>query len=262
LGVVDDTCDARVEISLAIPGAGSEPAPALVTILVGPPDFGPDRRPFVSIADDLNDRSASSADRNAAMSDEDVEAWVQDLFQRAYETVSLMNVDLWRSRRAAQLSGRQLAPQTIPGDGVSQPDHALGGRDVLRNHAITITAPMDDRPLPIFERARERHRSVSDLDQLKVLLSQDNQRLRHLVRPPFWAEQGEDLGSTTMRMPPFMRASNANPLTLTGWQYDLLMRWNATVTAPPVLMAAVAPAEGAISEDATTRQLAVLARLA
>ena len=33
-------------------------------------------------------------------------------------------------------------------------------------------------------------------------------------------------------MPPFMRNSNARALSLARWQYDLLLRWVADVTAP------------------------------
>ena len=36
-----------------------------------------------------------------------------------------------------------------------------------------------------------------------------------------------------MQMPPFMRASSADPLTLTYWQYNLLMEWADNVAASP-----------------------------
>ena len=34
-----------------------------------------------------------------------------------------------------------------------------------------------------------------------------------------------------MQMPPFMRNSNAEPLTLTEWQYDLVMEWQRRILA-------------------------------
>ncbi|QLH38114.1 MAG: hypothetical protein HWD60_02830 [Defluviicoccus sp.] len=72
---------------------------AHATVFVAPPDFGPDRRPFLSLADELNDRSAEATARNASLVGVDLDDWVQDLFERIYETVSLMNVDFWRGRR-------------------------------------------------------------------------------------------------------------------------------------------------------------------
>lgn len=264
LGVVDDTCDARIEVSLRT-GAATEPTPARAAILVGPPDFAPDRRPFVSIADDLNDRSGASVARNAAMNDGDLDLWVQDLFQRVYETVSLMNVDFWRSVRGLTgLSGARLAPTPIPNDAITPLDQALGGQDALRNRLERVAAATTDQPLPIGEHARERHRSISDLDQLKELVGLQPDRLKQLVRAAFEAEQGEDGNNTTMRMPPFMRASNANALTLMGWQYDLLMRWVDAVGPPqPLVAMAAAPSRAppALSERSAARQRQVLATL-
>ena len=67
----------------------------------------------------------------------------------------------------------------------------------------------------------------------RAVRSAEPDRLR-LARP----EPHQDLGAatvrdrapsrtdrTSMRMPPFMRQSNAEPLTPANWQYDLLMRW-------------------------------------
>lgn len=69
-----------------------------------------------------------------------------------------------------------------------------------------------------------------------------------------------------MRMPPFMRNSNAGPLTLAAWQYDLLMDWVKAVETQPQPPAAVAePAELAaspISEAAAKRRAHVLTRIA
>ena len=52
-GVVDDTCEARIEVRLAL---GGRSVAASANVFVGPPDFAPDRRPFLSVADELNDR--------------------------------------------------------------------------------------------------------------------------------------------------------------------------------------------------------------
>jgi len=72
------------------------------------------------------------------------------------------------------------------------------------------------------------------------------------------------IGITTMRMPPFMRNSNAGPLTLTAWQYDLLMSWVKAVESAPALAATPAKAAKPVrpmSDAAIRRRAEVLARL-
>jgi hypothetical protein len=72
LGVVDDTCGVDVTVTLALPQTFKAPLVARANIFVGPPDFGPDRRPFLSLADELADRCSDAAERNAALSQKDV----------------------------------------------------------------------------------------------------------------------------------------------------------------------------------------------
>lgn len=258
LGVVDDTCEARIDVELRLPV--SRPS-AHATVFVAPPDFGPDRRPFLSLADELNDRSAEATARNASLVGVDLDDWVQDLFERIYETVSLMNVDFWRGRRGLRgLSGARLAPAPLAGDGALPPDTAMGSQDALRNPDLRVGPATDDTPLPISEHARARHRSLSDTEALRNLVLQSPDRLRRLIRAAFEVEPAETGNGTTMRMPPFMRQSNALPLTLSGWQYDLVMRWVDEVLAPPTIVAGAELPTG-LSDAAAARREAVLARL-
>ena len=64
LGVVDDTCEARIQIDLRLPASNTS-LTAAANVFVGPPDFAPDRRPFLSLADELNDRAADSEPNGA-----------------------------------------------------------------------------------------------------------------------------------------------------------------------------------------------------
>jgi len=268
LGVVDDTCEARMEISLTLPGAPG-PLVAFANVFAGPPDFAPDRRPFMSIADELNDRAPDAAARNAAMTPAERDAWVEDLFERVYETVSLLNVDYYRASpgqgRAITLTGQRLGPQLVD-DHVPQPRRAMGGRDALRNPRYTVEAPSNNELLPLSRHARRQHRAIANAQGLRDLIALNPGRIESLVRAPFEVERGEDPGSSTMRMPPFMRQSNAEPLTLSSWQYELLMQWVAGANALPALTQAVAldasgpprPGLAAVS----VRRAAVLARLA
>ena len=76
-----------------------------------------------------------------------------------------------------------------------------------------------------------------------------------------------------MRMPPFMRQSNALPLTLAAWQYDLITRWSAAAAAGPAaahpapavvtaMHARVAASDPEFRKQSDERRAAVLARAA
>jgi len=189
---------------------------------------------------------------------------VEDLFERAYETVSLLNVDHWRRERGLQrMTGSRLAPAPIAGDHVTPANQAMGSRDILRNSTLQVPASSDDLPLPLSAHARERHRAMAAVERLRVLLASNPERLKQLVRGPFEVERGEDGDASTMRMPPFMRQSNANPLTLAAWQYELLMTWANQQEAPVPVVTAAAPAVRLppLSRRAAARQREVLARV-
>lgn len=269
LGVIDDTCEIWVEVTLTLPNAASLAAHA--SVFVAPPDFAPDRRPFLSLADELNDRSAARARPPGS---DQLDDWVEDLFERIYETVSMMNVDFWRARRGLQpLTGTRLAGTTIAGDDVVPPDRAMGSLDALRDRDFAIAAPSTDVPLPLSEHARSRHRTLSGIGELRDLVARQPDRLKALIRQPFEVEDGEQSGNvTTMRMPPFMRQSNALPLTLAGWQYDLVMQWASAAVRPtipiaaaPIVAAVSSPApptdEPGFAERSAARRAAVLARM-
>lgn len=263
LGVVDDTCELRIDISLPLPAPVNQVLTASASVFVAPPDFAPDRRPFLSLADELNDRAADGVSRTRSMSENDREAWIEDLFQRIYETLSLLNLDLWRREKAITLRGSRLSASAIGSDETSEPSKAMGGRDVLRNQSIPYPGAGRDIKLPLTDYAHMRHRDLSDLDFLRNFVSQNPGRLATLVRRSFEAESGEvsgEIGTTTMRMPPFMRNSNAGPLTLAAWQYDLLMAWVNEVETQPAPAARWA-STGQPSEAATRRRAQVLTRL-
>lgn len=268
LGVVDDTCEVHFDATLSRAGVELK---ARAVAFVAPPDFAPDRRPFLSIADELNDRSGDWRDRNAALSDDDLDLWVEDFFERVYETASLLNLDFWRAANAAQLQGDQLGATDIDGGRRPEPERAMGGNDRLRNSLYPLAASLPNNRLPLTEHARMRHRALSDLQALEAVVGLDGDRLKAIIRPPFAVEPG-DIGSpgviSTMRMPPFMRQSNGFPLTVASWQYELLMRWlektkqkllnpNAGLALP----GGVPAGPRQLSESATRRRSAVLSQL-
>lgn len=254
LGVVDDTCDATLRAELTLAGQSLR---CRANISVGPPQYASDRRPFLSLADEINDREHDPA-RDQALSDEELARWIEDLFERVFETVLGMDVDWWRASAARELGSGELTTASIPDDGVPGPDRAMGGRDRLRDRNIPVPAPSPNLAQPLSQRARDRHRNLSDLGQLVTFVRANPNRMAQLVRPPFGDPSGdESSGAQSMRMPPFMRNSNARALALARWQYSLLMAWVADVTAP-VPSGRVAAGPPPLSPAASERRRQVL----
>ena len=270
LGIVDDTCSMTFTVTLNQPGGATLSARA--SAFVSPPDFAPDRRPFLSLADELNDRASRAL---GPITPDDLDNWVRDLFERVFETVALFNLDLWRNERAAAIVPADQLNTKITGDAVPEPATAMGGLDKLRDpNKPVLATSSNDLPLPLTERANERHRDLAELDSLKALVLQQPQRLANLIRAPFTLAQpnpneqlpdgqrsvNESGGFTNMQMPPFMRQSNANPLTISQWQYQLLMQWASALVAPGVVQHIVAPPVR-LSERAARRQRQVMLRI-
>jgi hypothetical protein len=255
LGIIDDTCEILIEASLG------QRLRARANIFCGPPDYAPDRRPFLSLADEVNDRAGDKAVRSDGMSDEDLDRWVEDLFERAFETVSLFNVDFWRRARASSLRRQDQRPAPIPDDRTRNPTSAMGSRDALRDGNIALRAPSANLPLPVSTRAQERHRDLSDIFALKRFIRENPARLGALIRRPFSVSPIENGNATTMQMPPFMRQSNAEPLSLAVWQYELLMEWQQRVLTGPVTLQERSGVSDQLSDAAAERRTRVLQRL-
>ena len=172
-----------------------------------------------------------------------------------------MNVDIWRRVRAAEILPAQRRSAPIPDDETRDPANAMGALDALRDGNVAWPAPSGNVPLPVSARARERHRNLSDLVALKRFVRENPSRLEALIRRPFFSAENEDAGVTSMQMPPFMRNSNAEPLTLTEWQYDLVMEWQRRILTGPVTVEEAVPVPERLSEAAEQRRTQVLQRL-
>ena len=202
----------------------------------------------------VNDRAADARSRSLALTAQERDAWVEDLFERAFETVSLMNVDLWREVNAKQLKAAETKP-ALPADGLND-DRAMGARDKLRNQLYTVAPVVTNvDPLPLSRYARTRHRALADLVELTRFVRNNPGRLKNLIRAPFAVSIGERSevakALTSMQMPPFMRHSNALPLTLSAWQFDLLQAWAQAIETTPS-PAAVLPAVMGLQAVAST----------
>src|SRR5262249_4768288 len=98
LGLVDATCDGI--ISCWVDGV-DEVKRAYARVVVSPPDYAPDRRPLVSLADGLKDRVG----RHQVFERDYIEAHpaetereLCDLMERAFETMALINLDVVNNR--------------------------------------------------------------------------------------------------------------------------------------------------------------------
>ena len=108
LGVVDDTCEVVIGVEFK---AGPVTHQAMARVFVGPPDFAPDRRPFVSLADDLTDRELPNPPAVEQLAEQ--EDRINDLFLRALETARLFNLDAVRARAIGD-NGRTQPMKDLP----------------------------------------------------------------------------------------------------------------------------------------------------
>jgi hypothetical protein len=248
-GVVDDTCDALIEATLVVAGVRLA---AAARVFVGPPDFAPDRRPFVSLVDELADRDLGTPGPVAAADVVLTEQEIADLFQRVYETVSLADLDATRGNAIGDNVRSRVAGFTQPPRTDSQTMTAADApyADLT---AQLVPPPTPQAPLPYTDTAQLAHMRLSDLDDLIEFLRFNGDRVRQMLRPPFGVvrELSENpLPTATpdpkhrdprinrdrahdMRMPPYMRDSDATALSLTRRQYLQVMALLDFLGKPP-----------------------------
>ncbi|MGW6979083.1 hypothetical protein ACWGE1_06480 [Streptomyces sp. NPDC054932] len=202
LGLVDDVCDGLVSVTLA-------GLTARARIVVTPPDFAPDRRPFTSLADGLADRVQREEVSDPAYIAEhrDLTALeVRDLFERVLEAMDAVNVDA-QNNRATRENVRNAQAQGLP-------------EDEARARTFGQPDPLPGVTLPLTERGRRRHRRFVALEYLEDLFRERPDLFRQIIRTPVEEQRWHD-----RRMPVAVRGSDAYPMHLTRRQYDLLAGW-------------------------------------
>ncbi len=243
LGVVDDTCDAVIEVLVQ---AGQARLQASARVFSGPPDFAPDRRPFMSLADDLIDRDPPSVEPAEELAD--LLRRMADLFQRVFETVSLANVD---AMRASAIDGQPRGPRVdLPRTDSSSMTPA--DRPYYRDEDAIPRSSRLAR-VPFHDTGKQKHEDLADADDLALFLRENAEFVQRLIRPPYGtvgeldtiaaANPPKDAGRRDprivrdtlhdMRMPPYMRDSDATAMSLTRRQYNLLMRLVAALQVTP-----------------------------
>ena len=251
-GVVDDTCDVIVTARLA--AAYVDALTANARVLVGPPDFAPDRRPFYSLVDDLADRDPRSLVKSVEVVDTQEKAdAIADLFRRISEYVSLTNVD--RSRSAAISQNHDQGFENKPGfpeigsdmmtaqDKIGQNSRLLSVRAELETATPAGEGTNNGPMLQRAEYSNFRHNELAQPELLLAFLNEPTncQRLAEILRWPFAAVSElktaapptqSPLGfrdprvkrsyAYDMRMPPSIRDCDLAPLSLTRFQWDVL----------------------------------------
>lgn len=253
-GVVDDTCDGVLTASVVVRGRRFS---AEARFTCGPPDFAPDRRPFLSLADDLADRDEDPLSVEELLASlKETQGEVADLFQRVFETASLINLDAIRGRALGDNAG------TLPNQGKDRvgdlpltDQGSMTGKDtpyadakiqaLTRSQSVDREAETTRDPLPYSAVVPLAHERLSQTDELLSLLEADAARARRMLRPAYGAfaeleasvagdavpnpdfrdprilrDQAHD-----MRMPPYMRDELSTALSLTRRQYLELIRY-------------------------------------
>ena len=241
-GTVDDTCEIVLYAELTVKG---QRFTASTRAFVAPPDYAPDRRPFFSMADELADRELAPVEITAETA-ELTALEVHDLFKRIFETTNLLNLDASRdylireNLKRAPVDNWQ-SPPHIGREGMTKADKPLSrlSGDVL-NDGLSDQSQGHSR-LPYTDMSAHAHGSFTSLDYLITFLKMRGDRVRQMIRPPFGsfkqlpAEPAADSHPEfrdprvfrdtlhDMRMPPYMRDSDREPLSLTRRQYQTLM---------------------------------------
>lgn len=246
-GVVDDTCDGIIAAQLV---AGGQRFVATARVLSGVPDFAPDRRPFVSLAGDLADRDLPCAEVSKDTLEDTAEEII-DLFARIFETAGLMNLDAMRYK-AIMINVNDPPPPNYEGlpkiDDEMMTENDTPYVDLIPDELNSRKIAQQSQgaqfePLPYTEVVKVAHAPLTDLVTLKDFLRTRKEHVRKLIRPPYGrfsqlAEKPDVKPNNAfrdarvsrdslhdMRMPPFMRDSDENPLSLNWRDYDMLMRF-------------------------------------
>ncbi|KIC41851.1 hypothetical protein RA27_00035 [Ruegeria sp. ANG-R] len=249
-GVADDTSDGVIEATLAVRG---ERLTARATIMTGPPDFAPDARPFYSLEDDLADRDLSLisvTEENYTQAKDEV----VDIFRRAFETNSLINLDDIRAQGLKDNAKLQAKTGISPTPGLPSTDaKSMTEEDarppdkideLIRPQPISVfsNSVPNDR-LPYTVATKFVHEQLIDEANLLDFLRRRPDFVKTLLRPPYGilteleTDPNPDQAPNPefrdpriirdsmhdARMPPYMRDSNYYPLSLSRRQYHLVI---------------------------------------
>lgn len=275
-GVVDDSCDGIIEAQLVLDG---QRFIATARILSTCPDFAPDRRPFFALADELADRD-SLPDVVKHETVEERLAHAADLFERVIETASMINLDSTRLKFLAENdSYDHVNPRGFPKiDQRSMTKDDVPYVNLIPSTLLeTTNSSGSQEHLRYVDAIGAAHRRLADFDTLVDVMRSRPEHIEAIIRPPFgrfWQLKAEP-GTTPnkhfrdarvdrdmvhdMRMPPYMRDSDALPLSITWLQYQSLMTLlRELASVPPETVDQVALQYGKVGPRNLTARAAAL----
>ncbi|MGH4025805.1 MAG: hypothetical protein ACRDRV_14610, partial [Pseudonocardiaceae bacterium] len=268
-GVVDDTSDGVLRAEVVVDGRRFT---AAARICVGPPDFAPDRRPFLSLADDLTDRDLEppGADELLAAED-DTQQRLTDLFQRVWETAGLVNLDAIRARALRDNTFYPIDPKLdeLPYTDVRSMRPSDTPYSDAKVQALIPEDPSGSTELMFTRLVELAHDQLAGADELMNFLLNQAERVHQMIRPAYGAfaqlsptvqpdqEPAPDFRDPRifrdqmhdMRMPPYMRDELAGALGLTRHQYLTLMTYVDAIATAAADAAAAQPSAAAVEES-------------
>lgn len=214
MGLVDDCTDGLIRCSLKIK---SRTLAAVARIVVGPPDFAPATRVPVSLADNLADREDRDGPRNGNWSLEELREMVVDIFERAFETSSLMNKDYQNARCQDDNRGRfEDMGTTAPFD--REDIEAMLWTDLRRNTKPVTEGKADAEDLSAT--GVRKHRRYATAAYLEDRFRENPELFQQWIRRPLDPNPFFD-----KRMPALMRGSDTRPWHLTRRQWETVRLW-------------------------------------
>ena len=217
MGLVDDVSDGLI-------GCEVGGVQAFARIAVGPQDFAPMARPFVSLQDGLADRMSRDEVRDDSIDDDALEAIVVDIFERALETSDLMNKDAQNDRSRQSNLGRPNGDLPTP-----SPDFEASPRRTLwpsiNPRSTGSPAAGQSRQvdaMPVSQQGQRKHRRYNAIEYIRDRLREEPDLIEKWIRLPLDNEPLFD-----RRMPALMRGSDGQPMHLTRRQYEMIRRWAA-----------------------------------
>lgn len=218
IGIVDDVGDGVVSCTIA-------GLTARASLAVGPPDFAPANRPVVSLQDGLSDRELRAEVRGDVPADDDLEAIVADIFERALETSELMNKDAQNYRARGVNNREYLQDQQLPNPSPDFEADPFATLWPIWTEPTPAAGPQPIDPgnvdaMPVTFLGQRKHRRYNAVEYLRDRLKEEPELIEKWLRPPRPPFPFYD-----RRMPALMRGSDRHAMHLTRRQYELIQIW-------------------------------------
>lgn len=208
LGFLDDSNDGIIQVTVTGEGVANGELTAYARYSCCPPDFQPDRRPFVSLADGLSDLTKREEVLRKGYVDGDnwaeTEEEIADLMQRVRETMEASNLDHQNLRSQLENAGNPEYQDT--------------------SFPFDPREPLPGHPLPLTEFGRSNHARFLAYEVFKQRLGQRPELFEQWIRNPTKEPAPYD-----KQMPTVMKGSDSSPMTISQRQYYLMKEWLAVV---------------------------------